>query len=130
MQKPLVWVVLALALAGAILFFAMHSPPSSDSFTTWMTRGQGFLEKGDATNAIAAYTQAAHLVPESIDAHLNLANAYPLAGSNQAVQAECRQALNYDHNSAAAYYLMGCADLQLNQVEQAVQNFQESQKID
>jgi len=34
---------------------------------------------------------------------------------------QCRQALNLDHNSAAAYYLMGCAHLRLNQPEQAVQ---------
>src|SRR3974390_957417 len=130
MQKPLGWVLLALALAGALIFFVWRGQPSGDNFTTLMTRGQGYLEKGDATNALAAYSKAVGLVPESIDAHLDLANAQLLAGNNQAVITECQQALKLDHSSAAAYSLMGVAYLHLNQVEQAVQSFQESQKID
>src|SRR5947207_3253281 len=129
MQKPLVWVILALALAGAVLLVLSVRTPG-DNFTTLMTRGQGYLEKGDATNAIAAYSKAAALVPESIDAHLDLANGYLLAGSNQAVIAECQRVLNLDHSNPAAYYLVGCAYLHLDQADRAVQAFQDSQKID
>ena len=130
MQKPLVWGALVLALAGAVVFLTLRGRPPGENFTTLMTRGQGYLEKGDATNAIAAYSEAVGLVPESIDAHLDLANGYLLAGNNQPVIGECQEALKFDHNSAAAYYLMGCAYLNLNQAEPAVQAFQESQKID
>ena len=52
------------------------SPKSEDQFTRLMTRGNGFLEKGDATNAIAVYSEAVKLAPESLDVRLNLANAY------------------------------------------------------
>ena len=130
MQKSLVGVILALALAGAVIFLVSRGQPAGDNFMTLMTRGQGYLERGDATNAMAVYTKAVALVPESVDAHLNLANANLLAGNNQAVIAECQRALELDHSNAAAYYVMGCAYLHLNQAQQAVQAFQESQKID
>jgi len=130
MQKPLLWVFVGLVLALAAVYFIFRSPPMGDQLSSLMTRGQGYLEKGDATNAIAVYSKAVSLVPESLDAHLNLANAHLLAGDNQAVIVQCQQALTLDQNSAAAYYLMACAYLNLNQAEHAVQSFQESQKID
>src|ERR1044071_6605789 len=115
MQKPLVWVVLALALAGGVIFLTVRTRAPGETFTTVMTRGQGFLEKGDATNAIASYSKAVAMVPESVDAHLDLANAYLLAGNNQDVIGQSQQALKLDHSSAAADYLMGCAYLALKQ---------------
>jgi tetratricopeptide (TPR) repeat protein len=130
MQKPLLWVLLAVSVAGLVAYLAIHSRPSGDEFTALMTRGQGYLQKGDSTNAQTAYGKAVSLASESVDAHLNLANAYLLSGDNQSVIAQCQQALNLDHNSAAAYYLMGCAYLNSSQADKGVQAFQESQKID
>jgi Tfp pilus assembly protein PilF len=95
-----------------------------------MSSGAGYLEKGEAANAIRAYSQAVQIAPESVDARLNLANAYLLAGDNAATLEQCRQALALDPNSPAAYYLLGCANLHLNRAELAVQAFQQSQKID
>ncbi len=95
-----------------------------------MSRGNGYLEKEDATNAVAAYARAIQLAPEDINVHLNLANAYLLEGSNAAVIDLCQQALKLDHNSAAAYYVMGLAYLHMDQPEPAVQAFEQSQKID
>src|SRR4030095_1081409 len=43
---------------------------------------------------------------------------------------QCQEALNLDHESGATYYLMGVAHLHLNQAEQAVQAFQQSQRIE
>jgi len=95
-----------------------------------MTAGQGYLEKGDATNAVAAYAATVKLAPESIDARLNLANAYLLANNNEGAVEQCQRAIDLDPSEAAAYYLMGCAQLRLNQPDKAVQAFQQSQKID
>ncbi|HLH53358.1 MAG TPA: tetratricopeptide repeat protein, partial [Verrucomicrobiae bacterium] len=95
-----------------------------------MTLGAGYLEKGEGTNAITAYSKAVAMSPENIAAHLNLANAYLLAESNQEAAAQGQQALALDHNNAAAFYLLGCADLRMNQATQAVEAFQQSQKID
>jgi tetratricopeptide (TPR) repeat protein len=129
MQKRLPWIALvALLLAGIVLVLLIR--PQRDQFDHLMTRGAGYLESGNATNAVAMYAQAVSLVPESVDARLNLANAYLLAGDDQKVIEQCREALNLDHESAAAFYLMGVAHLHLNQAEQAVQSFQQSQRID
>src|SRR6266571_5097649 len=72
MQKPLVWICLGLLVAGTILLVRFRR--SSDPFERLMARGAGYLEKGDATNAVATYSQAVKLVPESLNARLNLGN--------------------------------------------------------
>ncbi len=140
MRNRIIW----LAPVAAILFLLIFLPACSkkngelksagqkvaDSFTQLMTRGNGFFEKGDATNAIATYLEAVKLAPESLDAHLNLVNACLLAGDATNAVEQSQQALNLDHNSAAAYYLMGCAQLRLEQAEPAVKSFQQSQHLD
>lgn len=128
MKKLRLWISLCLAASVVVLQFGCRR--ETGGFERAMTLGQGYLEKGDATNAIAAYSQSVKLAPESTDAHLNLANAYLLADNNRAVIEQCQAALALDHNNPAAYYLMGCAHLRLNEAEPAVQAFQQSQKIE
>src|SRR5688572_2621707 len=81
----LLWIVLAVAVivVGAILLVRLR--PEGDEFERLMTRGAGYLERGDATNAVALYLQAVTAVPENLDARLNLANAYLLDGEDQKV---------------------------------------------
>ena len=130
MRKFLLWFFVGLGgLLLAVVIFK-RPPQPADDFTRLLTRGNGFLESGDATNAIAAYSGVVKLAPENLDARLNLANAHLLAGEFQNGIEQCQQALNLNHNSAAAYYLMGCAHLRLNQAEPAVQAFQQSKQID
>jgi len=114
----------------AVIILLSRLSQSQDQFTRLMVRGNGYLEKGDATNAINTYLQAVKLAPENLDTRLNLANGCLLAGDCANVITQCQQALSLDHNSAAAYYLMGCAYLRQNQAEQAVQSFQQSKQID
>ena len=128
MHKRLLCVLTGLAAITTLLL--APSCGRKEGFERYMTTGQGYLEKGDATNAVAAYAAAVKLAPESIDARLNLANAYLLANNNEGVVEQCQKVLDLDHNEAAAYYLMGCAQLRQNQVDKAVQAFQQSQKID
>ena len=132
MQKRLFWVVIALGLVivAADNWLRVPGGGPADQFARLMTVGKGYWEKGDATNAIASYTAAAALAPDNLDPILNLANVRLLAGDGAGAQAAARQALSLDHNSAAAYYLLGCASLRLDQAEAAVQAFQQSQKID
>jgi tetratricopeptide (TPR) repeat protein len=130
MSKRIVLVAVGLILVSAAIVLLRRQSPSQDQFTRWMVRGNGYLEKGDATNAISLYAQAVKAVPENLDARLNLANACLLAGDLPGVLEQCQRAVAIDHNSAAAYYLMGCAYLRLNQAEQAVQSFQQSKQID
>lgn len=128
MRKFLFWIVVGLTVLAAVLFVRLRR--ETGGFERSMTLGQGYLEKGEATNAIVAYSQSVKLAPESIDAHLNLANAYLLADDSRAAIVQCQAALALDHNNAAAYYLMGCAHLRLNEAGPAVQAFQQSQKIE
>jgi len=128
MKKGLFLIAVGLAALAALLY--MRLTRNNSGFERTMTLGQGYLEKGDATNAIVAYSQSIKLSPESIDARLNLANAYLLTGDSRAVIEQCQAALALDHNNPAAYYLMGCAHLRLNEAGPAVQAFQQSQKIE
>src|SRR5579862_7707258 len=130
-SKRLFLIVLALALGGLVVcIFLLRIGAGGDASMPSMTRANGYLEQGDATNAIAAYSEIIKHAPDSLDARLNLANAYLLAGETSNVVEQCRQALSLDQNSAAAYYLMGCAYLRANQAEPAVQAFQQSDQID
>lgn len=130
MSKRIVAVALVSILVLLAISFLLHQRKSQDEFTRLMVVGNGYLEKGDATKAMRIYLQAVKVAPESLDARLNLANACLLAGDFPAVIEQCQQAVALDHSSAAAYYLMGCAYLQLNQPEQAVQALQQSKQID
>ncbi|HEX4646142.1 MAG TPA: tetratricopeptide repeat protein, partial [Verrucomicrobiae bacterium] len=129
-QNKTVWILVLIVLIVSGAIYVFRPARESDRFTHLTAVGKGYLEKGDATNAITAYSEVVKLAPESVDARLNLANAYLLANDNPKAIEQCRQALALDHNSAAAYYLMGCAYLRQNQAEPAVQAFQQSQKID
>ena len=121
--------LLALAIVAGAFWFRRQSTGSA-GFTQLMNRGNGLLEKGDAVVAIGVYTQALRLSPESTDVRLNLANAYLLAALPDDAERMCKQTLELDSNSAAAYYLLGCALLRKNQAEPAAQALQQSWKID
>ena len=130
MKKRLVWVlVVALAVLALCAVLLSRRGPT-EAFERLMASGRGYLEKGEATNAIRFYEQAVKAAPESIDARLNLANAYLLADDNEGVLAQCQRAIELDQNEPAAYYLAGCAYLRQNQAEKAVQAFQQSQRLD
>jgi len=132
MSKRWIWIVLGLALVFLVgmAILGLRSTAGRDDFTQWMSRGNAWLEKGDATNALASYLRVVKLAPENLDARLNLANAYLLADNPTNVIEQCQQALALEHNSGAAFYLMGCAYLRLNQPEPAIQAFQQSKQID
>src|ERR1035441_5210159 len=129
MKRHLLW-ILPVVLAAVVLPFAVHLRSHAENFERLMGSGRGSFEKGDFTNAVRRYQQAVKLGPESLDAHLNLANALLLAGRSESAVEECQRAIDLDPNDPAAYYVMGCACLRQNQAEKAVQAFQQSQKID
>src|SRR5690348_18066923 len=88
----LIWVLLGVALVAVLIVVLRRQQPQGDQFMRLMSKGNGYLEKGDGTNAISDYLSAIKLAPESLDARLNLANAYLLAGDNQKVIEQCQQA--------------------------------------
>jgi len=132
MSRPPIWVsgaFLALVVVAGAVWLRWPSSTSA-GFTQLMNRGNGLLEKGDAAAAIEVYTRGLNASPESTDVRLNLANAYLLAGRPGDAAGMCRQTLELEPNSAAAYYLLGCALRRMNQAEPAAEAFQQSWKID
>lgn len=103
---------------------------SSAEFLRLMHAGKNCLEQGDATNALAIYTQALAIVPNHVDVHLNLANAYLLAGDATNAVREAAEVLKLDRNSAAAYFVQGSACLRLARPEEAVKAFENVRKLD
>ncbi|MGO8926017.1 MAG: FG-GAP-like repeat-containing protein [Limisphaerales bacterium] len=132
MSKRLFWTILvAFAfLAGLALLVLLYPRSPAERFTRLMASGQGSFEKGDFNSALRCYQQAVKAAPESLDAHLNLANTLLLVGQDGRVIEQCQWAIELDPNDPAAYYVMGCAYLRQNQAGKAVQAFQQSQKID
>jgi len=132
MSKRLIWVsgaFLTVAIVAGV-FWLRRPAAASAEFTRLMNRGNGLLERGDAVAAIGVYSRALRLSPASTDVRLNLAKADLLAGRPDDAMPMCRQTLELDSNSAAAYYLLGCALLRANQPEPAAEAFQQSWKID
>ena len=95
-----------------------------------MNIGKNHLDQGDTTNALRIYQEAATLVPNDPDVHLNLANVYLQDGSIDEAIRETGLVLNLDPNSASAYFIRGSAYLRQSNAEEAVKALQNSQKID
>jgi len=95
-----------------------------------MNVGKNYYDQGEAERAIDPFRRAVSLQGNSPEAHLNLANAYLLAGdtTNAVVHAERAMELNLD--LAAAYYVAGCAQMRSRQFEDALKNFQLSKQIE
>jgi Tfp pilus assembly protein PilF len=103
-------------------------PP--EEFIRLMNAGKNYLERGDATNAVAIYRKAVAIVPHDVDVHLNLAIAYLAGGAAADAIREADEVLKIDPNSAAAYFIKGSAYLRLSNAEGAVKTLENAFKID
>jgi len=103
---------------------------AEDEFANFMNVGKNYYDKDDANKAIDVFAKAVASNPTHPDAHLNLANAYLLAGQGSNAVRHAEEVLKLDPNSAAAHYVKGCAHLRLNQFEEAAKALQQSVQID
>src|SRR5204863_4238893 len=76
------------------------------------------------------FEKAVALAPTHPDALLNLANAYLLAGQASDAIREAQDILKLEPNSAAAYYIEGCAYLRRAQFDEAIKSLQSAKDID
>ncbi len=106
-----------------------HNSPRAD-FAKLINLGKSYYEKGDATNAVAAFQAALALNPTLSAVRLDLALACLSAGRSEEAIKHAEVALEVDHNSAAAYYIIGCADLRLRRFEEAVKALDQASDID
>jgi tetratricopeptide (TPR) repeat protein len=126
------WIVAgcALALAGGPTVWWLKSPGKEKQFVRLMNAGKSLLDGGQATNAIPLYAAAVKLFPARPEAHLNLANAFLLAGQSENALKHAEEALNFDRNCAAASYVAGCANLRLRRFQEALRMFQMCHDLD
>ena len=130
--RALPWVILAVAvliLGGALLWIRSRSARHS-AFTSSMMAGRNAFENADARKAVAAFAAAVRAAPTQSDAHLNLANAYLFAGDSEKAILEATEVLRFDKNSAAALYVVGCAQLRLGNPADALKALEQSRFID
>ena len=108
----LLWLAFA-TLCGVLALTSCSESTSTgtqdDAFIRLMNTGKNYLDQNQADKAIPLFTQAVALAPSRTDAHLNLANAFLVAGQAENALRHAQEVLNYDRNSAAAYYVAGCA---------------------
>ena len=95
-----------------------------------MNTGKNYLDQGNAAKAVPLFVRAVALNPAQPDAHLNLANAYLLAGQLDGAVEQSQAALEYDRNLAAAYYVAGCAYLRARKFEEALKMLQTAHDLD
>jgi tetratricopeptide (TPR) repeat protein len=123
----------------AALFCSCDRRPSSsavgpgddaDEFARWMSTGKNYYDQDQAERAIEPFKRAVALNANAPEAHLNLANAFLLAGRAVEALAAAERALELDHHLAAAYYVAGCAQSRLRQFEEALRNFQMSRDLE
>src|SRR5262245_22675270 len=107
---------------------APNSP--SDQFLSLMNAGRNYLDQGDATNALATYKKAHAIVPNDVDVHLNLANAYLMGEAAAEAIREADEVLKLEPNSAAAYFVKGAAYLRLSKPEEATKALENAKKFD
>src|SRR6185503_7233700 len=81
----------------------------ADQFTRLTNLGKSQMDSGDPAKAVELFRQALSLNPTLAEAQLNLANALLLANQPEAVIQQANQVLQANRESAAAYYLVGCA---------------------
>ena len=102
----------------------------SEKYLSLMNAGKNYLDRGDAANALATYKEAAALVPNDPDVHLNLANGYLLSDAGAEAIRESDEVLRLEPNSAAAYFIKGSAYLRLLNPEESVKALENSRRID
>src|SRR6478752_3279489 len=117
-RETLFLLTFMLALAGCAKKEGGNSADGSD-FVRLMNTGKNYLDQGQAAKALDVYQKALRLAPADADVHLNLANAYLLAGNATNAVKEADEVLKLDSNSAAAYFVKGSACIRLSNFEEA-----------
>lgn len=138
-ERTPVWsATVLLGLLGALLGGGCNRPAepgppetvAEDRFAQLMNTGKNYYDQGQAERAVESFDKAVALYPARTDSRLNLANACLLANQPDAALTNALKVLEYDRNSAAAYFVAGCAQLRLRQPEEAVKMFLPARDLD
>ncbi len=92
--------------------------------------GVNAYEQGAVKDALARFEKAAALRPAQYEVQLNLANAQLRGDLAEPALVSAQAALRLNKDSAAAFYISGCAQLRLGKADEAVKDFQRSIRLD
>lgn len=95
-----------------------------------METGKEYLDGGKVEAAIALFRDAAAGVPGNLDVQLNLARSYWAAGKLSEAAQQAKFVLGGHKNSAAALYLVGCAEASEGNLDDASKALQQSLRVD
>lgn len=119
--------VRVIALAALVL---VGCRPDSDEQVRATLIGQAHLENRESAPAVAAFTTAVELAPDSAAALRNLARAQLLARDAEAATRALEQAAALEPESAATSYLAGLADVRQARFDDAVPHFEDAVRLD
>jgi len=134
--------VILVAVVGLLLSLVLkHRHPAApkpvhgavsmdDEFMQLMKLGMQHLDKGEAQKALEAYQKALQIHPAQVEIRLNLAITHLWLNQPDAALQQAQEAIQLDRNSAAGYYLAGCACLRKGRFDEAIQHFQNSMNLD
>jgi tetratricopeptide (TPR) repeat protein len=105
-------------------------PAPAQSYGTLYRQATEKLTRRDYRDAIADFTQAIALSPESLEAYLGRCKAYDAVKNDRAVLDDCFQILQRDPKSVQAYLYQGQARLRLGYGESAVDAYTQAITLD
>jgi curved DNA-binding protein CbpA len=105
-------------------------PAPAQSYGTLYRQATEKLTRRDYRDAIADFTQAIALSPESLEAYLGRCKAYDAVKNDRAVLDDCFQILQRDPKSVQAYLYQGQARLRLGYGESAVDAYTQAIALD
>jgi Tfp pilus assembly protein PilF len=131
------WVLLLFALLAAIPIVILlrnvgpsKSSGEQDDFEKLTNTGKNLYDRGDTNGSIAALEKALRLNPSSVDAQLNVANAYLKANIPDKALEHAQAAVKIEPNSGAGHFIAGSAYLRMGQAKPAAQALEQSKAID
>ena len=115
--------IFLVVVIGGFLLLSLPKPGKTGQFEWAMNVGKNYLDQGEAAKAVGVFEKAVETNPTHPDGRLNLANALLLNDQPDLALGQAREASLLDRNSAAAYFVQGCALNRLRRFEEAVQPF-------
>ncbi len=98
--------------------------------TSLVSYGNYFLQHGNLSGAMGAFSRAAHMNPSGASAYLGLAAVAMRTGHYQIALANLHQAVIYEPNHAEIWHVIGDVEARLNRQNSAIAAYQRCLKTD
>jgi Tfp pilus assembly protein PilF len=107
---------------------ALHARP--DAMGALYNLGNFHMERGQLTNAIAAFEGSVRLWPDVVPPYVNMALAYSTQGKNEKAEASLRRALTLAPTNAVINLNLAMLLAEMNKMEAAEQSFRTAFKTE